>query len=40
MGLRTRFPPGYHFHRPYNWQDFSEQGHEVSFELADDEASA
>ena len=40
MGLRTRFPPGYHFHRTYNWQDFSERGHEVSFELADDEASA
>ena len=24
FGLRTRFRPGYHFHRSYKWQDFSE----------------
>ncbi len=38
MGMCSEFEHGTHFHTPYDWQGSHRRGHEVSFELIDDEA--
>ena len=40
MALHSQFKPGYHFHRTHDWKDSDGPGHEVSFELSDDERTA
>ena len=38
MGLHSDSRPGYHFHRTRDWSDSLGEDHEVTFELAGDEA--
>ena len=40
MGMHSEFEHGTHFHMPYDWQGSHSLGHEVSFELIDDEETA